>query len=77
MRLGTAHGGALHLPLTQDVLADILGLSTVHMNRTLQPLRRDVLVDYRTGRTLLQDLPGLVQAANLSAVCGPLIPSAV
>ncbi|WP_292083108.1 MULTISPECIES: Crp/Fnr family transcriptional regulator [unclassified Brevundimonas] len=77
VRLGTAHGGALHLPLTQDVLADILGLSTVHMNRTLQQLRRDVLVDYRTGRTLLQDLPGLVQAANLSAVCGPLIPSAV
>lgn len=76
VRLGSARGGALHLPLTQDVLADILGLSAVHMNRTLQQLRRNVLVDYRPGRTVLQDLPGLVQAANLSAVCEPLIPTA-
>jgi len=77
VRLGSARDGALHLPLTQDVLADILGLSAVHMNRTLQQLRRNVLVDYRTGRTVLQDLPGLVQAANLNAVCGPLLPTAV
>lgn len=43
---GTARGGALlDLPLTQDVLADLLGLSAVHMNRALQELRRDVLVD--------------------------------
>ena len=76
VRLGTARGGVLHLPLTQDVLADTLGLSAVHMNRTLQQLRRNVLVDYRAGRTVLQDLPGLVQAASLSAVCGPLLPPA-
>lgn len=76
VRLGTAGGGVLHLPLTQDVLADILGLSAVHMNRTLQQLRRDVLVDYRAGRTVLQDLNGLTQAASLSAVCGPLLHAA-
>lgn len=73
VRLGAASGGVLYIPLTQDVLADILGLSAVHMNRTLQQLRRNILVDYRAGRTVLQDLPGLAQAASLSAVCGPLL----
>lgn len=70
-RLGASGAGLLHLPLTQDVLADILGLSTVHMNRTLQQLRRSGLVDYRAGRTALPDLPGLAQAAGLSAVSLP------
>lgn len=70
-RLGSIVAGVLHLPLTQDVLADILGLSAVHMNRTLQQLRRNALVDYRAGRAVLQNLASLAQAANLSADCGP------
>jgi len=65
-RLGAVEPGVLHLPLTQDMLADILGLSAVHMNRTLQQLRRAGLVDYRTGRAILPDLPGLALAAGLS-----------
>lgn len=32
------------LPLTQECLADALGLSIVHVNRTLQQLRRDQLL---------------------------------
>jgi CRP-like cAMP-binding protein len=70
-RLEAADDGVLRLPLTQDVLADILGLSAVHMNRTLQQLRRNSLVDYRAGRAVLQNLASLAQAANLSADCGP------
>lgn len=65
-RLGAAEPGVLHLPLTQDMLADILGLSAVHINRTLQQLRRAGLVDYRTGRAILPDLQGLALAAGLS-----------
>lgn len=70
-RLSSVVAGVLHLPLTQDVLADILGLSAVHMNRTLQQLRRNALVDYRAGRAVLQNLASLAQAASLSADCGP------
>ena len=70
-RLGAVEPGVLHLPLAQDMLADILGLSAVHMNRTLQQLRRNALVDYRAGRAVLQNLTSLAQAANLSADCGP------
>ncbi len=70
-RLGAPDPGVLHLPLTQDMLADILGLSAVHMNRTLQQLRRAGLVDYRTGRAMLPDLPGLALAAGLSMTDAP------
>lgn len=59
--LGTV--GAVLLPLSQDVLADLLGLSAVHINRTLQQLRRDGLISYSDGRVLLPDLPGLARAA--------------
>lgn len=40
-----------HLPVTQAELGDALGLSTVHVNRVLQDLRRDNLITLR-GRTL-------------------------
>jgi len=53
-RLGCRpRGGALRfvMPLTQEHLADVLGLTSVHVNRTVQQLRRDGLV--RTvGRTV-------------------------
>jgi len=41
---GLAHNHACELPMTQAELADALGLSTVHVNRTLQELRRSGLV---------------------------------
>lgn len=41
------------LPLTQEVLADALGLSIVHVNRTLQQLRREGLLEMRGGHVQL------------------------
>jgi DNA-binding transcriptional regulator LsrR (DeoR family) len=38
------------MPLTQDLLGDVLGMSTVHVNRTLQQLRRDGLLKTSSGR---------------------------
>jgi CRP-like cAMP-binding protein len=38
-------GNGYVLPLTQEMLADALGLSVVHTNRTLQQLRRDKLIE--------------------------------
>ncbi|KKC24800.1 Crp/Fnr family transcriptional regulator [Sphingomonas sp. SRS2] len=37
------------MPLTQEVLADLLGLTSVHVNRTLQTMRREELIDLRSG----------------------------
>ena len=44
------------LPLTQEMLADALGLSVVHINRTLQQIRRDGLLDLRSGQVLLRQV---------------------
>ena len=52
------------LPLTQNDLADLLGLSVVHTNRNLQELRRASLVDFSRGRLRILDRPGLERMAD-------------
>jgi CRP-like cAMP-binding protein len=42
--LGLATGSSFELPLTQAELADCVGLSTVHANRTLQELRSSGMI---------------------------------
>ncbi|MGY2049362.1 Crp/Fnr family transcriptional regulator [Methylobacterium sp. JK268] len=48
--VGQVTDGGLDLPLTQVDLADTLGLSSVHVNRVLQDLRRDGLITLRGHR---------------------------
>jgi CRP-like cAMP-binding protein len=52
------------LPLTQEILADALGLSLVHVNRTLMQLRRDRLVILKGSAAELPDLERLALIAN-------------
>jgi CRP-like cAMP-binding protein len=54
--IGMVDGDSFALPLTQDILADALGLSVVHINRTLQQVRRDRLLDMRGGQVTLRQL---------------------
>ena len=49
-------GDSFSLPLTQEILADALGLSVVHINRTLQQVRRDRLLDMRGGQVTLRQM---------------------
>jgi CRP-like cAMP-binding protein len=46
---GLAVGGKYECPLTQQELADILGLTTVHINRTLAELRKTELISFKAG----------------------------
>jgi CRP-like cAMP-binding protein len=43
------------MPITQEGLADALGLTSVHVNRTLQLMRREGLVELRGGMARLID----------------------
>ena len=54
----------VELPLTQRELGDVLGLSTVHVNRVLQQLRNGKLVDFSRGRLIIRNRAGLYQAAE-------------
>jgi CRP-like cAMP-binding protein len=47
--VGLTHARTFSLPLTQEMLADALGLSIVHLNRTLQQLRREGLISFKGG----------------------------
>jgi CRP-like cAMP-binding protein len=47
------------MPVTQAELGDALGLSTVHVNRSLQELRRRRLIRLNAGILTILDWPGL------------------
>ena len=67
VRLGIVRlteGNAYPLPLTQTDLAECLGLTAVHVNRTLQALRARKLVEFRSGRVVIEDLEALQKLAE-------------
>ncbi len=51
-------------PLTQYHLADVLGLSAVHVNRVLRQLREDGLVTFQKGRVDFDDIARLTRVAG-------------
>lgn len=51
------------LPLTQSDLADVLGLTPVHVNRKLQALRHDRLIALKSKNIDILDLAGLKASA--------------
>jgi CRP-like cAMP-binding protein len=58
------HDDACDLPITQDDLGDALGMSTVHVNRTLMMLRAPGLVEFRGGKLRVIDWEKLVETAE-------------
>jgi CRP-like cAMP-binding protein len=62
--VGLTHDGSYDLPVTQTELADALGLTTVHVNRTLQQLRREGLITVRSGKVTMNDWDGLMRAGE-------------
>ena len=52
------------MPLTQEMLADALGLTGVHVNRTLQQLRETGMVDHKSGRLFMHDFDRLANFAD-------------
>jgi CRP-like cAMP-binding protein len=61
------NGNSYNLPLTQTTLGDTLGLSNVHMNRTLQELRSQRLISFKSGQLTVHDLPRLERVGFFSA----------
>lgn len=58
--------GACELPMVQADLADLLGLSVVHTNRTLQALRQMALIQVGRGWLCVVDLDALAKLAGFS-----------
>lgn len=61
--VGLADGKGCEFPVTQADIADATGLTAVHVNRTLQDLRRDGLIELSQRRLTIPDLDRLESAA--------------
>lgn len=62
--IGFVHETSFPMPLTQDTLGELLGLSLIHINRTLAQLRRDKLVTIRAGLVTIHDFARLALLAD-------------
>jgi len=65
--VGLVQDHICELPITQSELGDALGISTVHVNRTLQDLRSAGLITLRGGSLEVLDWDGLKRAADFDA----------
>jgi CRP-like cAMP-binding protein len=65
--IGLVTDNSFEFPLTQAELADTLGISTVHVNRTLQELRDHGLVTIRGKRLTVNDFARLEDFAEFNA----------
>jgi|GEM_PF-665376 CRP-like cAMP-binding protein len=63
-RVGLVRDGSFAMPLTQEMIGDALGLSIVHVNRTLRVLRQEGLVTAGFGRATIHDSERLIEVAG-------------
>ena len=62
--VGRTEGDAYEMPITQAGLADALGLSTVHVNRTLQQLRASAIISITRGKVIIKNWDKLQEAGE-------------
>lgn len=62
--IGFTHDSTFPMPLTQDTLGDLLGLSLVHVNRIMAQLKREGLVRIRGGVAIVEDFARLALLAD-------------
>ena len=58
-RAGLTEGMSFHAPLTQELIGDALGLTAIHVNRTLRCLRQDKLVALDGKKVTILDFEAL------------------
>lgn len=65
--VGLVEDGQFDLPLSQDVIADALGLTNVHVNRMLKNLRAEGIIALKEGELTILDLKRLQKLAGFDA----------
>ncbi len=58
-RVGLTNDMSYFMPLTQELIGDALGLTTVHVNRTFRSLRQDKLIEINGKLVTILDLEAL------------------
>lgn len=65
---GLAKQDSYRMPLTQELLADLVGISSVHVNRTLQQMRADKVIQLVHGDLVLTDAQGLANQVHYQSL---------
>lgn len=66
LSVGLVSDHEFHLPLTQEILGDTLGLTAVHINRTLKRLREEGLVSIHNKRLTMINPKRLVEITGFN-----------
>ena len=61
---GGVQGNQFYFPVRQEHLADALGLTTVYVNRTLDRLRKDAIIEFERDRMKIMDPETLRKIAD-------------
>lgn len=64
--VGLANGDSYALPITQNEIGDTMGLSTVHVNRSLQSLREAGLITLRGRKLVILDAKRLKEFSGFN-----------
>ena len=64
--VGLAIDHGFELPLTQEEIADALGLTPVHVNRVLQRMRSDGLISLKRGSLVILDHEQLAESSGFN-----------
>ena len=59
-----APDGTYDLPISQEELGEMIGVTPVHANRTLQQLRKQEVIEFAGGTVTIKDLEGLKRTAE-------------
>lgn len=65
--VGMTDGNTCQFPLTQEQLGETLGLTSVHVNRTLRTLREEGLASLKRGRLTIPDVKQLNRYSDFDA----------
>jgi CRP-like cAMP-binding protein len=65
--VGLSRGTSFELPIQQTIIADLLGLSEIHLNRTLRQLKSEELISTSRGGVTILDATGLAEIAGFTA----------
>lgn len=66
-RVGLATRSGFHFPLRQEMLSDLLGLSVVHVSRTVQQLKAEGVLHFRNGYVSIADNDRLREIAHYTS----------
>ncbi len=74
LTIGLADKTSFNLPISQEVMADALGLSVPHLNRVMQHLRKEKLISNRARLVEFSDMSSLQTLAHYQPLVFARIP---